>query len=88
MKAQTAETDGCSVTTCRRGNKRACTLVKAGDQGETRTDMRYGGKAEKIDRSAGVCLVVWAVWISIKEFESILALKQPPFINNLFGQQT
>lgn len=82
-EGKTAETDGCSITTCRRGNKRAFTLVKAGDQGEKLTEMRWGGKTENIDRSAYICFVVWAVWISIKAFESILALKQPPFYKQM-----
>lgn len=89
MKVQTAKTDGCSITTCHRGNKGACTLVKAGDQGEKLTEFRWGGKTEKIDRSARICFdVFWAVWISIMVFQSILALKQAPFINKLFSQQT
>lgn len=89
MKVQTVETDGCSVTTCLRGNNRACTLVKAGEQGEELTEMRWGGKTEKTDRSKHTCFVVFlAVWVSIKAFESILARKHPPSLNNLFGQQT
>lgn len=42
MTLQSAETDGCGVITCHRGNKRACTLVKAGEQGEKLKERRWG----------------------------------------------
>lgn len=62
MTLQSAETDGCGVITCRRGNKRACTLVKVGEQGEKLKERRWGGVggAEKIDRSARICFGVFA----------------------------
>lgn len=59
MRVRTVETDGCSVTTCLRGNKRACTLVKAGEQGGKLTEMRWGGKTEKINKSTRICFVVF-----------------------------
>lgn len=60
MTVQSAETDGCGVITCRRGNKRACTLVKAGERGEKVKERGWAGKKLKfVRRLIDVRAFVW-----------------------------